>query len=549
MNYSIGIDFGTASGRVLIVNIHTGEVVGMSVCPYKHGVIEENFDTQKIPADYSLQNSIDYLDVLKKGVPEAIYDAKVDPQEIVGIGIGFTSSTMIVTDQDFTPLSWNDKYKNNPHAYVKLWKHHGAKEETDRILDVAHLDLNRYLGTYGFNVSSEWMIPKILELKNKAPDILKEAAYIMEAGDWVVSLLLGKNVRSNCARGFKSFWNEENGFDFDFFEKIDEDLSMIIKEKFDGELVKVGQSAGNLTDNMSELLGLRANMPVAPAIIDAHAALLGIGAVKPNQFTMVMGTSTCHLMLHDKQSKIQGISGSVKDAIIPGLYAYEAGQSAVGDLFEWVNKQVPKEYVSEAERQQISIFDLLEIKASQKGIGETGLIALDWHNGNRSPLSNSDLSGILIGLTLHTKIEDIYRAYIEATAFGTKMIMNSYEYAQLEVYEVFACGGIPKKNALLLQIYADILNKPIHVSDSDYAPAVGAAILGAVASGEYERVCDAVTKMKQPLFNIVKPNPINVAQYDQLFHLYEELHQYFGIQNKKLMKRLVKCQYNGMAIS
>lgn len=549
MNYSIGIDFGTASGRVLVVNIHTGEVVGMSVYPYRHGVIENKLGTQKIPADYSLQNSIDYLDVLKKGVPDAIYNAKVDPQEIVGIGIGFTSSTMIVTDQDFTPLSWKDKHKNNPHAYVKLWKHHGAKEEIEQILNAAHSDLARYLGTYGFNVSSEWMIPKILELKNKAPDILKETTYIMEAGDWIVSLLVGKNVRSNCARGFKSFWNEENGFEFDFFEKIDDDLSKIIKEKLDGKLVKIGQRAGTLTEEMSQLLGLPTNTPVAAAIIDAHAALLGIGAVKPNQFTMVMGTSTCHLMLHDKQSKIQGISGSVKDAIIPGLYAYEAGQSAVGDLFESVSKQVPKEYASEAEQRQISVFDLLEMKASQKGIGETGLVALDWHNGNRSPLSNSDLSGMIIGLTLQTKIEDIYRAYIEATAFGTKMIMNSYEDAHLAVHEVFACGGIPKKNALLLQIYADILNKPIHVSDSDYAPAIGAAILGAVAAGEYERVGDAVAKMKQPLLKTIKPNPINVVQYDQLFHIYEELHHYFGIQNEKLMKKLVKCQYNGMAIS
>lgn len=538
MKYSIGIDFGTASGRVLIVNSKTGKIEGMSVCEYKSGVIEEKLFNTPLPKDFSLQDSNDYLDVLKIGIPKALNEAGVSPNNIIGIGVDFTSSTMIVTDKDFIPLNWKSEHQNNPHAYVKLWKHHGANEEVKQILAAATEDISHYLGTYGFNVSSEWMIPKILELKNKAPNTLNETAYIMEAGDWVVSKLVNDNIRSNCARGYKSFWNEEDGFDFSFFEKIDKDLPNIIREKFDGRLVKIGQRAGVLSKEMSEKIGLPAGIPVAPAIIDAHSSLLGIGAVKEKQLTMVMGTSTCHIMLNREQKKIPGISGSVKGAIIPDLYAYEAGQSAVGDLFQFVVNQAPKEYVDEATDRNISIYDLLEEKTAKQEVGETGLIALDWHNGNRSVLSDSNLSGVLIGQRLHTRIEDVYRAYMEATAFGTKMIMNLYEEHGMAVNEVFACGGLPKKNTLLMQIYADILDKPVIVSDSDYAPAIGAAILGAIASEEYKDIGEAIAHMKQPMLKKVYPMAKNTEKYKQLFYTYKELHDYFGVTNKEIMHHL-----------
>ncbi|GIP35459.1 ribulokinase [Paenibacillus sp. J2TS4] len=538
MKYAIGIDFGTSSGRVLIVNAYTGSIAGISVCPYQHKVIEERLYEQPIPAGFSLQNSKDYMDVLKNGISEVLSNAKIDPKDIVGIGIDFTSSTMMVTDEHFVPLSWKEEHRHNPHAYVKLWKHHGASDEANRMMEAAAPDLHRYLGNYGLKVNSEWMIPKILELKNKAPDILKESAYIIEAGDWIVSKLTGGNVRSNCARGYKSFWNESDGFDFEFYEKTDPDLPDIIRAKCDGALVKIGQQAGLLTREMSQWLGLPANIPVAPAIIDAHSAVLGVGSTEHGQFTMVMGTSTCHLMLHQEQKQIPGISGSVRDAIIPGLYAYEAGQSAVGDLFESVVNQVPKEYADEAQQRNLSIYDLLEMKASRKKVGEIGVIALDWHNGNRSPLSDSDLTGVIIGQTLHTKPEDIYRAYMEATAFGTRMIMSSYEEYGLQVNEVFACGGLPQKNSLLIQIYADILNKPIHISNSDYAPAIGAAILGAVAGGQYEQVRDAVANMKQPLLKTVLPIRENVEKYNGLFQIYKDLHNYFGIDNRRILGSL-----------
>lgn len=536
--YAIGIDFGTGSGRVLLVDVSTGNIIGSSICAYKNGVDEKKLFHTHLPKDFSLQNSIDYLAVLQTGIPEALHEAGVSAYDIVGIGIDFTASTMVVTDSNFIPLSWKTEHKQHPHAYVKLWKHHGAKDEADYIRQVAEADVSKHLGTYGFNVSSEWMIPKILELKNKAPEILKETAHIMEAGDWVVSKLTNTNIRSNCSRGYKSFWNEKDGFDYSFYEKIDKDLPAIIKGKLDGKLVKIGQRAGLLSQEMGERVGLPAGIPVAPFMIDAHASLLGVGSTKQDQLTMVMGTSTCHIMQHKEQRHIPGISGSVKDAIIPGLYAYEAGQSAVGDLFEYAIEQAPEAYTIEAKKNHISMYDLLERKATLTKAGESGLIALDWHNGNRSLLSNSHLSGVIVGQTLTTKPEDIYRAYMEATAFGTRMIIDSYEQYGLTVGEVFACGGLPKKNTLLMQIYADVLNKPVMISDSDYAPAIGAAILGALAGGVFENMEEAIENMKQPLLNTIYPISENVEKYDTLFNVYKDIHDYFGIKNKEIMRDL-----------
>src|SRR5699024_4546025 len=465
-------------------------------------------------------------------------NASINRNDIIGLGIDFTSSTMVVTDDNFTPLSWKEKFYKNPHAYVKLWKHHGANNEAEQMLETARSNRSRWLGNYGYNVSSEWMIPKVLELLNHAPDIVKEATYIMEAGDWVVSKLINENVRSNCSRGFKTFWNEEEGFFYDFYEKLHADLPAIIEEKLEGKLIKIGEKAGHLSEEMSSALGLPVDLPIAPAIIDAHSALLGVGSERKNQLTMVMGTSTCHLMLHDEQKKIPGISGSVKDAIIPGLFAYEAGQSAVGDLFEHAVNQAPKEYVEEASEKDITMHELLEEKAAQKNVGESGLVALDWHNGNRSVLSDSDLSGLLIGQTLHTKIEDIYRAYMEATAFGTKIIMKSYEDWGMQVDEVFACGGLPQKKALLMHIYDDVLNKPIHISDSYYAPAIGAAILGAVAGAGHTHIENAVKQMKQPFLKTVYPITKNVKTYEDLFDIYEQMHNHFGFKKINVMKKL-----------
>ncbi|MCA2501422.1 ribulokinase [Staphylococcus xylosus] len=538
MTYSIGIDFGTGSGRAFLINTENGEIEEQYIRNYTHGTIEGELGGEKLPQNFALQNANDYMEIIETGIPTIIENANISVSEIVGIGIDFTSSTVIFVDEQMEPIHNRAGFQDNPHAYVKLWKHHGAQDEADLLFKTALEGKNRWLGYYGFNVSSEWMIPKIMEVNNKAPEVMAVTANIMEAGDWIVNRLTGQNVRSNCGLGFKSFWEAETGFHYDLFDKVYSDLSDIVRTKVDAPVVSIGDSVGTLCKEMAEKLGLSPDTQVSPFIIDAHASLLGIGSEKDKEMTMVMGTSTCHLMLNKEQHKVPGISGSVKGAIIPNLYAYEAGQTAVGDLFEYVAKQAPYDYVKAAESRGISIFDLLNEKAAQLYPGESGLIALDWHNGNRSVLSDSNLKGSLFGMTLQTRHEEIYRAYLEATAFGAKMIMQQYQGWQMEVDHVFACGGIPKKNGLLMEIYANILNKKITVIDSEYAPAIGAAILGAICGGAHPDFNSAIEAMKEPVLYQVEPDPQQVRIYKKLFSAYKELHDLHGYKKARIMRNV-----------
>ncbi|MDY0404638.1 ribulokinase [Virgibacillus sp. 179-BFC.A HS] len=448
--YSIGIDFGTESGRVLIIHTATGHIAASSVIPYKHGVITEKLpsdENTKLPKDFALQHPQDYLDVIYQGIPLAMEKARISKEAIVGIGVDFTSSTVLPVDNALRPLCFQKKWQNNPHAWVKLWKHHSPKKETDEIMKKAVSKKYNWLRKYGFNISTEWFIPKCLETLNAAPEVFEAADMFLEAGDWVVSQLTNEVVRSNCSLGFKAFWNEDEGFPKLFFSELSDSFTDITKTKLRGRIGKIGETAGYLSKEAAEKTGMPEKLPVAVAIIDAHAALLGVGAAASNQLTMIMGTSTCHIMLHEKEIEIPGISGVVKDAIIPGLYAYEAGQSAVGDLFGWFAKQVPNTFLSDANRMGISVFDLLEKRAARLQPGESGLLAMDWHNGNRSVLSDSDLSGLIMGLTLQTKPEEIYRAYMEATAFGAKIILETTTRGDYQFKRFLQQVGCHKKPA------------------------------------------------------------------------------------------------------
>ncbi|MGM0805577.1 MAG: ribulokinase [Bacillota bacterium] len=537
--YSIGIDFGTESGRVLVVEVNTGTIKAVSTVPYKHGVMVDVLPTDQhvqIPPDFALQHPQDYLDVLYHGIPAALKEANIHPQEVKGIGIDFTSSTFICVNENLDPVCSLKEYENNPHAWVKLWKHHGPKEEAQALLDKALSEKSEWLRRYGFTVSTEWFIPKCLETINHAPEVYEATDYMLEAGDWIVAKLTGEVVRSNCSLGFKAFWSEEEGYPEKFFEELNPSLGQMVHTKLQGKIGKVGQRAGGLTDEMANSLGLPQGLSVGVSIIDAHSALLGVGASRSNQLTMVMGTSTCHMTLNEEFIQVPGISGVVKDGILPGFYAYEAGQSAVGDLFGWYVKQAPASYVEEAKKQNLSLFTYLEALANQKEPGETGLIALDWHNGNRSVLSDSNLTGTIIGLTLQTKPEDIYRAYLEATAFGSKIIIDNFESWGIAIDRVYACGGLPQKNELLMQIYADVLNREIHVSSTDHASGIGAAMLGAAAGGL--ELGEAVQSMKQPFLKTYYPKQKHVEKYEALFELYKEIHDEFGYKRPHVMKRL-----------
>ncbi|WP_028991876.1 ribulokinase [Thermoanaerobacter thermocopriae] len=550
--YSIGIDYGTESARALLLNLETGEQVATSVMNYPHGVMDEELpDGTKLPQDWALQHPDDYIEVLKKIVPDVINQADIDKADVIGLGIDFTACTMLPIKKDGTPLCDIPQYKSNPHSYVKLWKHHAAQPEANKLNEIASQRGEDFLARYGGKISSEWLIPKIWQILNEAPDIYEEADKFIEATDWVVMKLTGNERRNSCTAGYKAIWHKRKGYPSkDFFRALDERLENLVEEKLSKDIYPLGTKAGELTPEMAKIMGLNPGVAVAVGNVDAHVSVPAVGVTSPGKMVMVMGTSICHLVLDDKEVEVPGMCGVVEDGIIPGFYGYEAGQSAVGDIFAWfVDNCVPYEYKIEAEKRGISIHELLTEKAAKLKPGESGLLAIDWWNGNRSVLVDADLTGVILGMTLTTKPEEIYRALIEATAFGTRMIIDTFNQNGVSISELYACGGLPEKNPMLMQIYADVTNLEIKVSKSSQTPALGAAMFGAVAAGKekggFDSIFEAarvIPKLKEETYN---PIPENVEIYDKLFEEYKLLHDYFGRGINNVMKRLKALKEGG----
>ena len=470
--YSIGIDFGTLSGRATVVDIATGDEIATSVCEYKHGVMSKTFlNGVSLPPDYALQHPQDYIDVLCFVLKECIDIANISTDDVVGIGVDFTASTILPVAEDGTPLCFFDEYKENPHAYAKLWKHHAAQKEADEINNLAKKTGAKWLSRYGGTISSEWLFPKVLQILREDKSVYDDTSRFIEAGDWIVWYLTGEETHSICTTGFKAIWNEENGYpDKDFLSQLAPEFVDIIGTKISTNITKLSAPAGYITGKVAELTGLKEGTPVMPAFIDAHAALPALGIVASGELLMIIGTSTCHIMLGNKEVNIPGISGCVKDGIIDGMYAYEAGQSCVGDSFDWFVKNcVPKSYFEEADKLGMNIHKYLRNKAKLLPPGSNGLLALDWWNGNRTPYVNGDLTGMIVGLDIHTLPEEIYRALIEATAYGTKRIIEIYEENGIKIEKLYAAGGIAEKDELLMQIYADVTEREIYISGTSQA--------------------------------------------------------------------------------
>ncbi|MGM0878772.1 MAG: ribulokinase [Bacillota bacterium] len=551
--YAIGVDYGTESGRVLLVDVATGEEIATHVTSYKHGVMDEALPNGKrLEMDWALQHPRDYLEVLYQSVPEVILISKINPKDVIGIGIDFTSSTILPLDRNGNPLCFDLKWENNPHSWVKLWKHHAAQGEADEITRLAKEMKEEFLKRYGGKISSEWMFPKILQIIKEAPEIFEETDLFMEACDWITSRLTDNLIRSSNTCGYKAFWSKRKGYpEASFFKALNPRLENILETKMRGEVRSIGEKAGELTEEIAHRLGLLPGISVAVGIIDAHAGVPAVGAVRPGQFVMAMGTSTCHMLIADKEEKIEGVCGVVEDGIIPGYYSYETGQVAVGDSFAWyVDHAVPSYVVQQAEEAGKSVHQLLEEKASTYKPGQSGLIALDWWNGNRSVLVDANLSGTIVGLTLATKPEEIYRSLLESTAFGTRKIIENYTEAGIEVNEIFASGGLPQRNKLLMQIYADITNREIKIPDSNQTTALGAAMYAAVAAGEknggYNTIFEAAENMAKVKEDVFVPIPENVKIYDELYKYYLKLHDYFGRENYEMMHGLKKMRSQGV---
>lgn len=612
--YAIGLDYGTLSVRALLIDIQTGEEIASSVFVYPHGVMETELPSgKKLPGSFALQHPQDYLDGLiqtvrdvlglersecdeeqrneplsegndergkrvcsendertRKGVCSESDEKqrgkrtqeetekqwnRIFPEDIVGIGIDFTASTILPVKADRTPLCQLDEFADEPHAYVKLWKHHGGEKEAQEIDRIAKERGEEWLSLYGGKVSSEWMIPKILETVHRAPEVYQAADRYVEALDWIIWNLTGEESRSACGAGYKAFYHHETGYPgTDFFRALDPAMEHIVEEKLDAPIRGVGTCAGYLTEEMADRLGLCPGTPVGTGIIDAHAAVIGSGVSQPGTMMIIVGTSSCHMLLAEKEAGIPGVAGIVKDGILPGYFAYEAGQCCVGDHFDWFVKNcVPAAYEYEAEERGISIHQLLTQKLEGYRAGQSGLLALDWFNGVRSPLMDFNLNGLMLGMNLQTKPEEMYLALIEATAYGTRMIIESFESAGVPVKELVLGGGIPKKNPMLVQVYADVCRRPVRIASSPNASALGAAILGIAAAvdgeksvpGEADKVhvgykdaCEAAAKLGKIDEKVYQPDAQNAAVYDRLYAEYKILHEYFGKGANDVMKRL-----------
>lgn len=542
--YVIGLDYGTLSARAVLVSVGRGEVAAESIYPYPHGILNTiSGGDEELPVDFALQEIDDYVEAMYETIRTVVKQSGCRAEDVIGIGIDATSSTFLPLTISGTPLCKTEQFRTNPHAWLKLWKHHGAQEEADRMTELAAGRQEKFLMRCGGKVNAEWMLPKLTEIVLKAPDVYEAADNFMEVSDYLVFLLTGEMTRCMCHAGYKLLWNEEDAYPSEeFLRALHPNLSSL-KSKLKGREVQVGECVGRLTEEAAGRLGLREGTAVAASMIDAHVAVPSLGIDGPDKALMILGTSCCMLLCSEKLSYIKGISGCVKNAVLPGLYAYEAGQSAVGDLFDWFVKNcVPGSYEKEAADKNISIHMLLSEKASRLAPGESGLVALDWWNGNRSCLADARLSGMVLGLTLRTKPEEIYRALLEAAAFGMRAIFEEFEKGGITARELYACGGIVSKNSFMMQIYADVLGKTIFTGSTEQGSAFGAAVYAAVAAGAerggYGSVYRAARAMGKTGDKRYTPIPQNMEIYHRIYREYKLLHDYFGAGGNEVMHRM-----------
>ncbi len=545
--YVIGVDYGTLSGRALVVRVSDGAEMGSAVFEYPNAVMDRvlNSSGKALGPDWALQDPNDYVEVLKHAVPEALKESGINAADVVGIATDFTACTMIPVLEDGTPLNQLPEFKDNPHAYVKLWKHHAAQPHADRINAVARERNEKWLPRYGGQISSEWELAKGLQILEEAPDVYNAMWKFVEAADWIIWQLCGTYIRNACTAGYKGNLQDGAYPSREYFAALNPAFAGFAEEKIAHTIGELGDNAGPLTAQASSWTGLPEGIAVAVGNVDAHVTAPAAKATEPGQMVAIMGTSTCHVMNHDAITEVPGMCGVVDGGIVSGLFGYEAGQSGVGDIFAWyVNNQVPQRYFDDAKAANKSIHQYLTDISADEAVGAHGLVALDWHSGNRSVLVDHELSGTIVGLTLTTTAEQVYRALLESTAYGTRMIVDTFAASGVPVKEFIVAGGL-LKNSFLMQLYSDVTRLPISTIDTDQGPALGSAIHAAVASGQYPNVNAAAEAMGKVNKHVYTPNEERSLQYDKLYREYVELHDYFGRGTNNVMKRLKQMKREG----
>ena len=535
----MGVDFGTLSARALIVRVSDGLELGTATTEYRHGVMETRLAATGRPLqpDWALQVPSDYLEAIARAVRAALAASGVRPEQVIGVGTDFTACTVLPVLRDGTPLCELPEFRDRPHAYVKLWKHHAAQSYADRLTDLAHVRQEPWIRRYGGRLSSEWELAKGLQLLEEDPEIYHRMDHWVEAADWIVWQLCGVYVRNVCTAGFKGARQDGSYPNTNYFAAANPEFAGFT-EKLEQPVSQLGSMAGGLTPAAAERLGLPPGIPVCVGNVDAHVTAPAARAVRPGQLVAIMGTSTCHVMVGDRLAEVPGACGVVKDGIVPGLLGYEAGQSGVGDIFgAFVESFVPAATAEAARAAGRTLHEHLTDLALAQPVGAHGLVALDWHSGNRSVLVDHDLSGLIVGLTLQTQPHDVYRALVEATAFGTRVIVDAFEAAGLPIVDFIAAGGLIK-NPLVMQVYADVLRRPIHVIGSQQGPALGSAMHAAVAAGAYPDIRAAAQTMGRLDRDVWKPDQARADVYDRLFAIYRRLHDHFGRTAPDLMHDL-----------
>lgn len=543
--YTIGVDFGTLSCRALLVDTADGREVATSVYEYPHGVMDTALPSGKpLGQDWALEHPRDYYEGLIHVLSDVVKNGGATPEEIIAVGVDFTTCTVIPVKEDSTPLCFLPEFEDHPHAYVKLWKHHAAEPEATALTQIAKEMKEKWLPLYGGKVSSEFMIPKIWETLNDAEEVYNATDLFMDALDWIDWKLTGRFTRAQSLISFKIMWTPEDGYPSrEYFKALDPRMENIVETKLRGDIAPLGACLGQITPEIAAATGLSPQTVVVTGAGDGHAAPLAMKAVRPGNTTAILGTSGVYIAVNKELHQVPGVFGIARDCLAPGYYAYEAGQACMGDHYAWFVKNcVPASYYEEAEARGMSIHNLMNEKAAALRPGESGLVALDWWNGNRSVLSDSELSGMILGMTLSTRPEEIYRALIEATAFGARKIIDTMTQSGVPTEALYATGGICNKSPFVMQTFADIIGVPIRLAGSQNGCCLGSAILAAVGAGSarggYDDFFQAVDQMSNLRDTTYLPKEENRAVFNELYEEYLALHDYFGKGGSRAMHRL-----------
>lgn len=542
--YTIGMDFGSLSCRAILVDSEDGTIVAERESVYAHGVMTETLpDGTRLPPMWVLQDPRDYESCIYSLLPGLLQDSGIDKEQVATVGVDATASTVLCLDEKLRPMCCNDRFSWRIHAWPKMWKHHADAKEAADITERARLAGGEYIESCGGTVGAEFMLPKLLQCFREDRALFDSSYTFMELGDWITSLLTGHKCRSASMLAGKMLWDASRGYPSkSFLNGVEPGFGDALYEKQDREDTRIaypGECVGLLCAQAAKQTGLPEGIPVSASQMDGYAGLPGCGVYRSGRLMLVLGTSSGYMLLDDMNRTIPGLCASIPNSMMKGYMCHAAGQSSGGDMLGWyMENMLPGSYERKARDAGMDLHSYLSLLASGHSAAQSRLIALDWFNGNKTPLNNFRLSGLIVGLDMSTRPEEIYRALIEASAFGAKVIIDLIKNSGTSINSVVVSGGISRKNPFLMQVYADVLGCPLEVCGSAQAAAQGSAVYAAAAGGLYPDVPSAVIAMGGKPEKTYMPRQEETLAYAALFEEYKRLYDYFGRGENPVMERL-----------